>query len=382
MLMQGLLARTEPIGEKMLLSQYHGQEKKRRAAIEAINAGRSRENAELQPADGVWDQRFAAALGASEPSAAAPFFAQTVSLVEEAYGQEAPLGASRIGGGPDLPPLAWPSNGRGMRHPFLMQINLADITALGGPTKPLPEDGLLSFFVHDDALLVDVVYTPPGAALVRHPMSDAIIEASAGAISISARIDPATPPGPLPHAEGDMVTAELMVDGTLRFTHTPDPVWAVGEPGSSFEALSDERWASSAYGRLRPQRSRTFDLSAAEAHIEETGKGSLDELFDTNEAFERALTGPYAGSATPQVHQMLGHAMIQGGLSCRREASSVAASRGFDDLNDPNSWIVLARLRAGSATGRVFWDASDLVIMAPAADVAARRLDRCVLMSG
>jgi hypothetical protein len=59
-------------------------------------------------------------------------------------------------------------------------------------------------------------------------------------------------------------------------------------------------------------RERYGSIKAAEAHIEETGKGSLDELFDTNEAFERALTGPHAGSATPQVHQMLGHATIQG----------------------------------------------------------------------
>jgi hypothetical protein len=94
------------------------------------------------------------------------------------------------------------------------------------------------------------------------------------------------------------------------------------------------------------------------------------------------LTGPYAGSATPQVHQMLGHATIQGGLSCRAEASSLAASQGFGELDDPDGWIVLAGPRAGSATGRVFWDAGDLVIMAPAADVAARRFDHCVLLSG
>ncbi|ANP86349.1 hypothetical protein [Rhizobium leguminosarum] len=94
------------------------------------------------------------------------------------------------------------------------------------------------------------------------------------------------------------------------------------------------------------------------------------------------MTGPYAGFATPQVHQMRGHATVQGGLSCRAEASSLAASQGFGELDDPDGWIVLARLRAGSATGRVFWDACDLVIMAPAADVAARRFDRCVLLSG
>ncbi|MCA2412194.1 hypothetical protein GYN07_14405 [Rhizobium leguminosarum bv. viciae 248] len=79
---------------------------------------------------------------------------------------------------------------------------------------------------------------------------------------------------------------------------------------------------------------------------------------------------------------MLGHATIQGGLSCCGEASSLAASQGFGDLDDLDGWIVLARLRAGSATGRVFWDACDLVIMAPAADVAAGRFDRRVLLSG
>ncbi|OOO48393.1 hypothetical protein BS630_19565 [Rhizobium laguerreae] len=79
---------------------------------------------------------------------------------------------------------------------------------------------------------------------------------------------------------------------------------------------------------------------------------------------------------------MRGHATIQGGLPCSGEASSLAASQGFSELDDPDGWIVLARLRAGSATGRVFWDASDLVIMAPAADVAARRFDHCVLLSG
>ncbi|MBN9982055.1 hypothetical protein HFO74_08865 [Rhizobium laguerreae] len=94
------------------------------------------------------------------------------------------------------------------------------------------------------------------------------------------------------------------------------------------------------------------------------------------------MTGPYAGFATPQVHQMRGHATIQGGLPCSGEASSLAASQGFGELDDPGGWIVLAGPRAGSATGRVFWDASDLVIMAPAADVAARSFDYCVLLSG
>lgn len=125
-----------------------------------------------------------------------------------------------------------------------------------------------------------------------------------------------------------------------------------------------------------------IDVAAAETRIEETAAGSLDDLTDTHEEFERALTGPLVGSETPQSHQMLGHATIQGGLDCRNEAVTAAASRGYAGLSDPDQWIVLVQLRAGSATDRVFWDAHDLVIMAPAADVAAGRWDRCVLLAG
>ncbi|MBX4860410.1 hypothetical protein HJA86_10570 [Rhizobium bangladeshense] len=78
---------------------------------------------------------------------------------------------------------------------------------------------------------------------------------------------------------------------------------------------------------------------------------------------------------------MLGHAMIQGGLDCHKEAARLGKSKGWSDLDDPDAWIVLVRLRAGSATGRVFWDAADLVIMVPAADMADRRFDRCLLLT-
>jgi hypothetical protein len=381
-LMQGLQARTDHVGEKTLRSQLQNQEKARQATIAAIDTGQGTENRDPDPADIVWDERFAVALGESDPLAVSQLWTDAVALVEEPFGEEAPLGASRIGGGPDLPPDMWPSNARGMRHPFLMQINLAEIKAACGPMQPLPDEGLLSFFAHGDALLLDLVYTPPGALLVRHPMTEAIIEASAAAVAVAAALDPAGEPSVLPHTEGDLVTAELMANGMLSFAHTPDPVWAVGEPGSIFEALSDERWATTAYARLRPRRTRSFDVATAETRIEETEAGSLDDLADTHEAFERALTGPLAGSGTSQRHQMLGHATVQGGSDCRNEAATAAASRGYPELSDPPQWIVLVRLRAGSATGRVFWDANDVVIMAPAADVAGRRFDRCVLLLG
>ncbi|GAK72874.1 DUF1963 domain-containing protein [Agrobacterium rubi] len=381
-LMQGLQARSDRIGEKTLRSQFHSQEKIRQLTIRAIDAGQGAKTIDPDAADIVWDERFAAALGESDTATVSQLWTDAVALVEEPFGEEAPSAASRIGGGPDLPAGVWPSNERGMRHPFLMQINLAEIKAACGPMQPLPDEGLLSFFVHDDALLLDVVYTPPGASLVRNPMTEATIEASAAAVAIAADFDPDTHTGTLPHTEGDLVTAELMGDGTLSFAHTPDPVWAVGAPGTKFDALSDERWATTAYARLRPRRTRSFDVAAAETKIEEMKAGSLDDLTDTHEAFERASTGPLAGSGTPQIHQMLGHATIRGGIDCRDEAVTDDVSMDLPELSDPSQWIVLVRLRAGSATGRVFGDADDLVVMAPAPDVAARRFDRCVLLSG
>jgi hypothetical protein len=386
LMMQGLQFRIDETSDTILKSQFHRQQKTREMMVAALDAARQGGISDSDAADGEWDLRFAEALGETDPAAASAFFSASISLVEEPFGEEAPLGASRIGGGPDLPidmpPGAWPGNERGMRHPFLIQIDLEEIASVAGSSGPLPADGLLSFFVHDDALDLDVVYTPAGVPLMRHPISDAVIEASAAAASLLQDIDDDTPPGPLPHEEGDLVSAELSHDGLLKFAHTTDPVWAVGEPGETFEALSDHRWASVASVRLRPRPSRSFDGAAAEAYIEEAGKGSEDDLVEVCEDFDRALAGPTAGAGTPQVHQMLGFAAIRGGHDCRREATRFVGEDGAEGLDDPKEWMVLARLRAGSATGMMFWDADDLVIMAPVADVAAGRFDRCMMLSG
>lgn len=378
-LMQGLQARVGETGEKILLSQFHRQGKKPHSAV-ASDASASAIN--HPAASETWDLRFAAALGASRTSDVAPYFAPAVALQEHPYGEPAPLGASRIGGGPDLQPGTWPSDARGLRHPFLLQIDLADVTSACGRTGLLPDDGLLSFFVHDDSLIIDVVYTPAGTPLVRHAVTEALIEASSAAVDIAAQIGPETPVGRLPHTEGDRASAELLADGSLRFYHTSDPDWALGEPGSLFEALSDERWASAASARLQPRPTRTFDLHAAESDLEETRIGSSDELIETYEDFGLAEAGRYAGAGHPQVHQMLGTATIEGGRDCRVEAARDARSRDWHDLDDPDSWTVLVRVVAGSATGREFWDRDDLVIMVPKTDLPMKRFDRCLLLSG
>ena len=84
-------------------------------------------------------------------------------------------GTSRFGGVPDLPPdLPWPSAGEGeedeggAQYPlFLAQINLAELPPV--PESPLPDRGLLYFFVYDDqeacSLWHKVLYHPGGGEL-------------------------------------------------------------------------------------------------------------------------------------------------------------------------------------------------------------------------
>lgn len=58
-----------------------------------------------------------------------------------------PLGASKIGGRPDLPEKTeWPVYQDGKPLAFLAQINLAEIAKLGSPIRGLPTSGLLSVF--------------------------------------------------------------------------------------------------------------------------------------------------------------------------------------------------------------------------------------------
>ncbi|MCU0654733.1 MAG: YwqG family protein [Polyangiaceae bacterium] len=69
-------------------------------------------------------------------------------LFEEVEEDETPVGATKIGGLPDLPAgTSWPEI-EGMALSFLAQIRLADLRGLPG-AEDLPESGLLVFF-HDE----------------------------------------------------------------------------------------------------------------------------------------------------------------------------------------------------------------------------------------
>ena len=84
---------------------------------------------------------------------------------------ELALGASKLGGRPDLPEgVAWPEHG-GVAMTFVAQLRLAEVAGLG-VCPPLPSSGILAFFVADEALdeapsAGAVRFIPDGAPLTR-----------------------------------------------------------------------------------------------------------------------------------------------------------------------------------------------------------------------
>ncbi len=63
-------------------------------------------------------------------------------------GEDAPIGASRYGGVPELPEEGWwPKTSDGKFYQFIMQVNLADVPNFGG--NVLPRRGMLYAFLAD-----------------------------------------------------------------------------------------------------------------------------------------------------------------------------------------------------------------------------------------
>jgi uncharacterized protein YwqG len=115
----------------------------------------------------------AAGLGAFWPRLA-PHCRPSIRVLPQAVPTEPlPLGASHLGGAPDLPAgTAWPAwQGRSLS--FLAQLNLADLAAF--EAAPLPPTGLLSFFY--DALEQPWGFDPAdrGRAIVLYHTADTIL---------------------------------------------------------------------------------------------------------------------------------------------------------------------------------------------------------------
>jgi uncharacterized protein YwqG len=99
----------------------------------------------------------------------------SIRLVPEAPADRQPLGATKLGGEPDLPPeVTWPAF-QGVPHSFIAQINLGEMRGLGGAER-LPTAGLLSFFYDAEQRIWGfdpadregwlVLYTPSTEAIV------------------------------------------------------------------------------------------------------------------------------------------------------------------------------------------------------------------------
>jgi hypothetical protein len=102
-------------------------------------------------------------------------------------GRTAAIGASKVGGLPDLPPgFRWPpggdchaiynddTGGTDRLAGFLAQINFAEVAGTEAARRDLPEEGLLSFFCfqdiendNPDAIGAKAVFFPNTAGLVR-----------------------------------------------------------------------------------------------------------------------------------------------------------------------------------------------------------------------
>ncbi len=155
-----------------------------------------------------------------------------------AAGRKVPVGASKVGGLPDLPPgFRWPpggdchaiynddTGGTDRLAGFLAQINFAEI-AYTQAARELPAEGLLSFFCfqdvendNPDAIGAKAVFFPDTAGLVR-----------------------TKPPKKLTEGNGVMPAQRLTFEETLDLPEPYSGPWSKGlkpDPGADYSAVFD-----------------------------------------------------------------------------------------------------------------------------------------------
>jgi uncharacterized protein (TIGR02996 family) len=156
-----------------------------------------------------------------------------------AAGRKAPVGASKVGGLPDLPPgFRWPpggdchatynddTGGTDRLAGFLAQINFAEVAHTEAARRDLPEEGLLSFFCfqdiendNPDAIGAKAVFFPSPAGLVR-----------------------TRPPQKLTEGNGVIPAQRLTFEETLDLPEPYEGPWSkelVPRPGADYSAVFD-----------------------------------------------------------------------------------------------------------------------------------------------
>ena len=364
-LLASVAACDPPASEEALQAQWEGQAE-RHAAL-ARELGEPEGEADyasltLEAARAEFLRRYAFAAGdAADPA----LLTEAIGLTEDADAG-CPPGASRVGGAPDVPEGAWPTDARGLRLAFLAQLDLAEVANLPGAPPGLPPDGTLAVFADGDAPDVTILHVPAGTPTAGADLRRGDLEAWFEVERALEAMPDDPPPGPQPQAEGDAVTLTVLPDGTLRFAHTDDPAWAKDAPGRVFVPVADHRWVSADAARLRPRRVLSFDLAGALARIEAMGQGSADAVDEEADA----LASAFGGDGSAPVHQV-GGTLYDGHDGAHGQAAEAAGGA-------PSDWHVLLALRPGGACAREYGDANTLAVMMRAEDIAARRWERAV----
>lgn len=162
-------------------------------------------------AAGLSDEQIDIVLGLALPSA---------RLEADPAGVPSVIGASRLGGEPDLPEdVAWPCGADGAPLGFIAQVRLADVPETVRAAGPLPADGILSFFYDaaeqeawggdpEDAAASRVIRVEGGVPLRRRPFPSHLEEHGRfPAIPLVVREERS-----YPHPEHPMLVAEGIRD--------------------------------------------------------------------------------------------------------------------------------------------------------------------------
>ncbi len=255
---------------------------------------------------------------------------------------DAPVGASRIGGSPDVPAdFVWPRERNGDPLPFIAQVNLADVPRV--TDHPLPASGLLAlFYAESEGVLVHVdgplVRTPrpDGNAYEYYAELKPHLLAAELAISIPGYCSPLCPPLADYGSFHDLVAE------------------AAGETRLSIGQLLG--WPEQISGDLRET-----------AHLRHTGRDLLRYKTHMTPEVLLAEADRYAADGNAEYAAYL-RDEVQGPLTAYRanlEAEEAAAAE----------WTGLLVIRSNSTVGLCVGDFGFFTSVVRRADLAAARFD-------
>ncbi len=244
------------------------------------------------------------------------------------------VGASKLGGTPDLPPeFAWPI-WKGRPQAFIAQLRLSEVPALEGEA-PLPSEGLLSFFYDSAQSTWGSSPADAGSWLVCY---------HSGAPS-SLQRTPAPEVPPPPRAWWQRLLSSSPPHGATRYNAC---------------ALSFHRGLSLPSWEVLQDRRPPVEMTEAER--EEYGE-LLASLPD-------AFAGPSIAG-----HRLLGYAdPIQGEMEQEVATAAAGAYQGYDAA-DAAGWQLLLQVDSDGPADMMWGDAGMIYYWVHRRDLAAARFD-------